>query len=182
MSLSDLASIGGFASGVAVVISLLYLSVQIRQNTKHQRAAMQQGRAGRTVDILLSTSNVDIARAILRGRAGEIEMEAVELEQFLRVVSAMFTSFEDGYVLRQSGMLDEATVAADEAAMKNAILPWPGYRAAWDMLKMSMQPRFRDYIDSLLQVTPVIAETDRMIVWRRLLSDRRAAKPGRASG
>jgi len=78
---------------------------------------MQQGRAGRTVDILLNTSNVDIARAILRGRAGEIEMEAVELEQFLRVVSAMFTSFEDGYVLRQSGMLDDATVAADEAVL-----------------------------------------------------------------
>jgi hypothetical protein len=142
---------------------------------------MQQGRAGRTVDILLNTSNVDVARAILRGRAGEIAMESAELEQFLRVASAMFTSFEDGYVLRQSGMLDEATVAADEAAMKNAILPWPGYRAAWDMLKMSMQPGFRDYIDSLLQGTPVIAETDRMIVWRRLLSDHRTAKPDRAS-
>jgi hypothetical protein len=173
MSLSDLASIGSLASGIAVVISLLYLSVQIRQNTKHQRAAMQQGRAGRTVDILLDTSNTDIARAILRGRAAEHALEATELEQFLRVTSAMFTSFEDGYVLRLSGMLDDATIAADEAALKNAILPWPGYRAAWDMLRMSMQPGFRDYIDGLLRSTPVIAETDRMIVWRKVVSDRR---------
>jgi hypothetical protein len=109
-------------------------------------------------------------------------MEPAELEQFLRFASTMFTSFEDGYVLRKSGMLDEATIAADEAALKNAILPWPGFRAAWDMLKMSMQPGFRDHVDRLLQGTPVIAETDRLTVWRRLLSDHGAAKPDPASG
>ena len=41
MSLNDLASIGSFVSGMAVVISLIYLSIQIRQNTRHERAAMQ---------------------------------------------------------------------------------------------------------------------------------------------
>jgi len=45
MSLSDLAAIGSLISGVAVLISLIYLSQQIRQNTKHSRAIIQQGRA-----------------------------------------------------------------------------------------------------------------------------------------
>ena len=34
MSLSDLAALGSFASGIAVVISLISLTIQIRQNTR----------------------------------------------------------------------------------------------------------------------------------------------------
>ena len=80
MSLSDLASIGSLLSGIAVVISLAYLAFQIRQNTRHQRASMQQGRAARTVDLLLRTAEPDMARAILRGRMGDGAIEPAELE------------------------------------------------------------------------------------------------------
>jgi hypothetical protein len=59
----------------------------------------------------------------------------VELEQFLRVTTAIFLSFEDGYVLRRSGMLDATTIAGDDAALKHHILPWPGYRTAWEMVE-----------------------------------------------
>ena len=47
MSLSDLAAIGSLISGVAVLISLIYLARQMRQNTKHTRALIQQGRVER---------------------------------------------------------------------------------------------------------------------------------------
>jgi hypothetical protein len=41
MSLSDLASIGSFVSGAAVLVSLVYLRLQIRQNTRHSQALIQ---------------------------------------------------------------------------------------------------------------------------------------------
>jgi hypothetical protein len=37
MSLADLASLGSFISGIAVLVSLVYLAQQIRQSTKHSR-------------------------------------------------------------------------------------------------------------------------------------------------
>ncbi len=172
MALSDLASIGTLISGVAVVISLVYLSFQIRQNTRHQRASMQQGRAARTVDILLRTAEPDMARAILHGRMAEPAMEPAELEQFLRATTAMFISFEDGYVLRRSGMLDAATIAGDDAALKNHILPWPGYRIAWEMLKAGMQPDFRTYVDALARQTPLASATDRLATWKKLTAEK----------
>jgi hypothetical protein len=174
MPLSDLASIGTLISGIAVVISLIYLAFQIRQNTRHQRASMQQGRAARTVDLLLRTAEPDMARAILRGRMAEPAMEPVELEQFLRATTAVFISFEDGYVLRRSGMLDATTIAGDDAALKNHILPWPGYRIAWEMLKAGMQPDFRAYVDALAQQTPLASATDRLVTWRKLVAERAA--------
>ena len=53
MSLSDLASIGSLVSGVAVLVSLIYLSQQTRQNTKHSRALIQQGRSLGSQDYLV---------------------------------------------------------------------------------------------------------------------------------
>ena len=37
MSLSDLASIGSFVGGAAVVVSFLFLGLQIRQGNRNQR-------------------------------------------------------------------------------------------------------------------------------------------------
>jgi hypothetical protein len=45
ISLSDISSIASLVSSIAVVISLFYLSIQIRQAQKNQRAIMQQGRS-----------------------------------------------------------------------------------------------------------------------------------------
>ena len=168
MTLADFASIAGIVSGTVVVVSLVYLGYQIRQNTRHQRASMQQGRAARTVDILLRTAEPDMAQAILHGRMGDAGMAPAALEQFLRASTAMFISFEDGYVLRRSGMLDAATVAGDDAALKNHILPWRGYRLAWEMLKAGMAPDFRDYVDDMLSRTPEAAPGDRLVRWKQL--------------
>jgi hypothetical protein len=171
MSLTDLASIGTLVSGVAVVISLIYLGLQIRQNTRHQRASMQQGRSARMVDIMLRSAEPDMVQTILRGRAGDPDMSPLELETFLRATTAFFLSFEDGFVLRRSGMLDDTTIAGDDAALKNHILPWPGYRTAWDMLKSGMQPDFRDYVDSLAVQTPIRSASDRLAIWKKRLSE-----------
>ncbi|HEX3432128.1 MAG TPA: hypothetical protein VHT03_14710 [Rhizomicrobium sp.] len=43
MSLSDLASLGSFVSAFAVLASLVYLALQVRQAEKNQRAILNQG-------------------------------------------------------------------------------------------------------------------------------------------
>jgi hypothetical protein len=47
MTFSDPASVGSFVSALAVLISLIYLALQVRQAERNQRALMQQGRADR---------------------------------------------------------------------------------------------------------------------------------------
>jgi len=172
MSLAALASVAGFLSSIAVVLSLFYLGSQIRQAAHPQRASMQQGRSARTVDLLLRTAEPEMARAILRGRRADPDIEPGELEQFLRASTAMFISFEDGYVLRTSGILNPTTVAGDDAALANHILPWPGHRIAWEMLKAAMQPDFRAYVDDMIVKTPIRSTSDRLETWKRL-----AARP-----
>ena len=66
MSLSDLASIGSFVSGIAVLASLIYLSLQVSQNTKHSRALIQQGRVTGITTNYLTMADADLAAAYHR--------------------------------------------------------------------------------------------------------------------
>ena len=61
MSLSELAEIGSFISGAAILSSLIFLYFQLRQINrqvkqaeKNQLSAIRQGRAARTVGIALT--------------------------------------------------------------------------------------------------------------------------------
>ena len=68
-------------------------------------------------------------------------------------------------------MLDATTIAGDDAALKHHILPWPGYRIAWEMLKSGMQPDFREYVDGLAGQTPLLSSSDRLVTWKKLVEE-----------
>ena len=52
MTLEDLGNIGEFVGAVAVVVSLLYLAVQIRQNSRLLRSAASQAAASLMLGLL----------------------------------------------------------------------------------------------------------------------------------
>jgi hypothetical protein len=52
MSRSDLALTGSLVSGLAVLVSLVYLSVQVKQAERNQQVSIESARATRTVDLL----------------------------------------------------------------------------------------------------------------------------------
>ena len=45
MTLLDLAAIGSFINGMAVVVTLAFLLLEVRQNAKNLRSSVQQARA-----------------------------------------------------------------------------------------------------------------------------------------
>ena len=77
MSLSDLASIGSLVSGMAVLVSLIFLYIQLReihsqvlQAEKNQRAMMNQGVISRGVSIgvfLIQPQINYVGKAVLSG-------------------------------------------------------------------------------------------------------------------
>ena len=74
MSLSDLASLGSFVSGLAVLISLVLLffqlrqlNQQVRQTERNQQASIRHGRITRGVDIQLARADPGAADAWRRG-------------------------------------------------------------------------------------------------------------------
>jgi hypothetical protein len=97
MSLSDLASLGSFVSGVAVTVTLVFLLIQLRQNNHNQRAIMQQGRSAQQVDLLLRCADERLTAIRLKSLACDPTMNEQEIEaatyMWLAVWRALRTDF-----------------------------------------------------------------------------------------
>jgi len=107
MNLSNLANLGEFVAGIGVVISLLYLSVQIRQNTAWVRASTHQSFAdsvGNTLEGLYSDPELyEFFRKGLRSPEKLTEEERLRWHMIsTRIVRLM----ESAYYQHASGTMD----------------------------------------------------------------------------
>jgi hypothetical protein len=152
MSLSDLASIGSLVSGVAVLGSLIYLALQIRQTDRNQQASIRHSRVTRVVDMLLTRADPCVADAWRRGLQSPDEITQTELTQFLLLCRANFFHIEDSFFQHEEGLLNESAYATALAAAR-ALAGSPGWRAAWKATRRQHAGRFGDFMDGLVART-----------------------------
>jgi hypothetical protein len=165
MTLADLSSIGSFVSGIAVLISLVYLSLQIRQNTKHSRALIQQGRAARIADTALRLAEFHDAEGFDKCFDGLPDVTPAELRRFFHVARAIFISAEDSYFQHRQGLLDDIAFASFEAGLRNGFGA-KGLGLAWKVTGAMYEPEFRAYVDRTLGDLKVRGPADRVSQWR----------------
>jgi hypothetical protein len=147
MTIADLASIGSFIGAVAVVVSLVYLSLQIRQNTKHSRAVIQQGRAARIADTALRIA--EAPAWVDKCFEGAPDVSPQEVRRFLNIARAMFVSAEDSFFQHRDGLMTAIVFESFEVSVK-ATLSWAGLAAAWKLSREIYEPEFRSYMDRAL--------------------------------
>ncbi|HEX3903966.1 MAG TPA: hypothetical protein VH853_14085 [Polyangia bacterium] len=149
MSLSDLASLGSFVSGFAVLISLVYLSLQVRQTKRNQQIAIRHSRASRIVELQLALADPGVADAWLHGSGSPQEITQAELSQFINLCRALFFHFEDSFYQREEELLNddafETVVAGARLSARS-----PGWRAAWRISRPNFGGRFRDFMDGVV--------------------------------
>jgi hypothetical protein len=149
MSLSDLASLGSFVNGFAVLISLIYLSLQVRQTKRNQQIAIRHSRASRIVELQLALADPGVADAWLHGTGSPQEITQVELSQFINLCRALFFHFEDSFYQREEGLLNDdafETVVAGARLSARSL----GWRAAWRMARPNFGGRFLDFMDGVV--------------------------------
>ena len=108
MSLSNLASLGSFVSGFAVLISLIYLALQVRQTERNQQISIRHSRVSRTVELHVALADPAVADAWLHGTRSPQEISETELSQFTNLCRAHFFHFEDSFYQREEGLLNDA--------------------------------------------------------------------------
>jgi hypothetical protein len=149
MSLSDLASLGSFVSGFAVLISLVYLALQVRQTKRNQQIAIRHSRATRVVELHLALADAAVADAWLHGSASPQAITPTELSQFINLCRALFFHFEDSFYQREEGLLNDDAFETVVAGVRFSARS-PGWRAAWKMARPNFGGRFLDFMDGLV--------------------------------
>jgi hypothetical protein len=170
MSLSDLASIGSLASGVAVLVSLVYLSLQVRQSDKNQRALINQGTVTRNTDILMFLSQPHINALTSRVASGETHFSAEELSYLHLRVRTTVLSCQDTYVQHKAALVDKITLDNSVAVLRGT-LSLPVYRALWKLSRRGYAPEWASFVDAQIKSTPIARQHDTVVQFKETLAE-----------
>jgi hypothetical protein len=184
MSLSDLASLGSFVSGAAVLASLVFLYFQIRQvnaqvlqTERNQRALLQQGRAARAAGTLLqAAASPSLANAIQRVLSGDRDLPRTEFFQFWHWASATITGVEDTYFQYRHGMHEDEVFELTVGQMRRILSP-EAFQAAWRVMRGSRTAEFRDFVDRLAEDAAAAPYGDVYELWKAEMERERDPRP-----
>ena len=105
--LSDWASVAEIVSALAIVVSLLYVAYQIKENTIEVRATNRQeliARAMTAVERLADPQLSGLATKVAQGEA----LTPVERTQYTYIARTVLYDVQEAYLLYREGRLDEA--------------------------------------------------------------------------
>jgi hypothetical protein len=134
MSLEDLGSIGEFVAAIAVVLSLIYLALQIRQNTESVRASTFHESASRAGDLIRAIAERKELTHIVRmglGGPGQLEDDDDRL-RFMMLLFAVFRGYDDLFFQYRAGTLSPESWAAYRNSLRT-ILGNPGFPLFWGL-------------------------------------------------
>ncbi len=132
MNWNAIGAIGEIVGALAVVVSVLYLSIQIRTNTRSQRSTMQHSLHQETVSRMMAIAQDDVlAEKLLKADQSYDDLTIVEKTQIESFVRAVFRGFENMFLQHQRGFFDAENIAGmDEAIRRNVR---PAYFERWWM-------------------------------------------------
>lgn len=179
MSLSDLAALGSFVSGIAVLVSLGFLyfqlrqiAAQIRQAEKNQTAAIGQGRTNRMVEVALRTAEPGLGVSMAKVFSNADDLEPQHLFQFLHYSRAVFLNAEDTYYQHANGLLHDEPYQGFVSVMR-AVIGSPANRLMWTYHRAGHGPAFVRFIDGLIAETPLERPVDpqqQLATWKRAIA------------
>jgi hypothetical protein len=177
MSLSDLASLGSFVSGVAVLVSLVFLyaqarqlSAQLTQTQTNQRAMINDAYVTRVSDMLHWSADPANASLSTRVIQGERSFTAEEITRLHLVLRRSILTAQAAFQHYEAGLMDVASYESAVLSLKNQWLSQPVYRAIWQRQAAYTAPSTRKVIDDMLREVPLAAPINAVGLFEEALS------------
>ena len=140
-------------AAVGVMLSLLFVGLELRQNTLAVRATALNDLATGSREYLLTVgSNPDLIAARIRWIAGE-ELEPVEMEMTIWTLSALLRNMENVFLQVRAGAVDESAL---QSYGFSVALPFrsPHFAAMWASRRGGFHPDFVAAFEAQLGLTP----------------------------
>jgi hypothetical protein len=147
MSLEDLGNIGEFVAAVAVVVSLIYLALQIRQNTRSVASSTYQGIRHMVQEMeLLLASDPELNRIWTIGRREPDSLDDEQWSRFSTLALTFYRTFENAYFERQKKVFDDQTYRPWEV-FSLQLSAEPGLLRWWKRHSNLLTDEFQRYVE-----------------------------------
>lgn len=149
--LADIASIAEVVSAIAIVISLIYVGIQVNDSTRAVRSATANETAA-AISAWYAEMGTDqqATHVVLEGFANPESLSRDETAQFIYMMHGLFLQYQAAYYLSQEGTLDDEL----RESVTNTILGvrgQPGMHVYWAQRRELFKPSFRQHVDTLLR-------------------------------
>jgi hypothetical protein len=154
MSLDNIASWATIVSAVAIVVSVIYASVEIRQNTRAIRASAFQQVVNSFAEISFDIAKrAELVDLYLRAGRDYNSLPEAQQAQYSLMLLSFLRRAENVLFQSDTHLLLTEHWSGIRNSIK-AILAPPGARACWREVENRLNPKFRVF------VTELIAEQD----------------------
>ena len=150
MNWEMLAAIGQLTTVLIGLPSLMYLAIQIREQTKERRHAAINTLAGQWSELVTSLNDsAEFSAIYLRGLQSFHELDPVSKVRFSAFFGRFFKNFEGMYFYRLGGVLGSSSWGEIERTMTD-LLAYPGTRAWWETRKHWHADEFARVVDEII--------------------------------
>jgi hypothetical protein len=148
MNIEALGNLGDFISGVGVIVTLIYLAIQIRQNTIATRTDSYQAVVTSASDWSREVSlNGDIADIVMRGAREYESLQPIDRMRFNLAMSSFFRNMEILHSKFRKGAVD-ADVWSGWANRTLSFLLAPGTARWWELNASAFSPAFQQFLSN----------------------------------
>ena len=148
MNIESMANYADVIGGAAVIVSLIYVGIQIRRNAKSGQSQANQSAHESLASVSLEVSkDPEFSNFVRRGL---IEFDELSEDERFRIVMLMTTTFrryENIFYQYKRGFLEEGLWAGYEQSILLMFYS-SGGQAFWNIRSLHFSELFRNYLDS----------------------------------
>ncbi len=154
MSLENIYYISAIIGTIAVVLSIVVLVRDLRQNTQALKSTMAR-EAGNGIQSWYLTigNNPESSKIWINGMANPDNLSKEQLLQFFFLIQSVFWVFQTNFYLSKEGALDSQIESSITNIVLN-VIEQPGMQLFWEQRQETFFPEFREYINKLLTQKP----------------------------
>ena len=144
-----LGNYGEFVGAIGIVITLMYLAIQLRQNTRMMRASIRQARSDSSVQ-LYSLGATSVVAEIREKESRSQALTALEEERMLLWNICIWRQQQTIFFQAQDELLDVQT-GDEQAAIVRNLMGYPSARRFWTANGNTFDSRFVAWVDGVIE-------------------------------
>lgn len=181
MTLEQISYLSQTIGAVAVVASLIFVGVQIRQSDKTQRALMHDNRLRVMRETMLHISSPGVTDSFIKGSNADPEISQTEFTQYFLLTLVQDLTRNDQYSQYRDGLISAERWNQSKATIV-AMMTAPGYRAMYPLHRALFTSDYQALLDGIMKETVPFDQAKRMEIWKSLAQTESARIAAPAAG
>ncbi len=150
LNLQDIESIADVVGAIAIVISLIYVGIQVNDSALATRSATANDTAAAMSQWYIAVgSDPEATRVLLDGMTNPESLSREQTAQFIYMFHALFLEYQTAYYVAEEGTLD---IELRDFLVNTlaGVREQPGFLKYWSQRREIFKPSFRVFVDDLI--------------------------------